>query len=423
MHPDSSHGISDGFRRLATAAALASTFAYAIVFCVTPAAINEIARVFGVGEDKLGLIPMAFMCGFFPSVLAGGKYADRTGKLPLTALGVLLMGVGTLIFTCVPSFNLALAAAVVMGLGGGLAEGMPVAVLADLYGGPRRTAMMNWSQVVFGVGAIGGPALVARLLRTGQNWHIAYMLGVVVCAITTMLALAAAGLRQERLTPAARDSSSGMGSVLSDPLIVMLSVGIMLYVGAEGCPANWAARFFLRDLAASPALAAASVSLFWAGITLGRVTTTALSRWLDDITLITWALGLSIVFQVLFLIGNTPLFGGITVFLLGFFLGPTWPTIVSRASAAHPECSGAVMGIVVAAGGVGAAVFPPLVGRIARHAGMRAALGTGLALVLSDFAIFALLMARARRERHLQAEASGVDAQMPSEEPAGVSGS
>jgi MFS family permease len=51
-----------------------------------------------------------------------------------------------------------------MGLGGGFSEGTAMALMTDLYTGPRRTVMANWSQSMFGFGAIACPLAVGWLL-------------------------------------------------------------------------------------------------------------------------------------------------------------------------------------------------------------------------------------------------------------------
>ena len=269
-----------------------------------------------------------------------------------------------------------------------------MAILADLYWGARRNAMLNWAQVVFGLGAVGAPLVVARLLKTGVDWRMGYTWTSVVCLCSALLAFAAFKTGNERPVADHQDSTDGWREILSDKLIFWLSVGIMLYVAAEAGQVNWMAAFFKRDLGASAPLAASSVALYWAGITLGRMAATRLSRRMADVTLILWFLVAATFWQVVLLLAKSPAVALVAVPALGFFMGPIWPTILSRASAARPEQSGLLFGIIMSFGCMGAAVFPPFMGKASDVVGMRAALWMCVALLVINLFIFVALRIR-----------------------------
>lgn len=326
------------------------------------------------------------MAGFFVAVLAGGRYSDRRGKLPVMAAGCLLMCAGALAFALTDSFGAALGAAMLMGFGGGLAEGIAMAAVSDLYGENRRTAMLLWAQVVFAVGAVSAPFAVARLLASGMNWRIGYAGVAAASFISASAGFAAAALRRERPI-SGHHAGDGWRVLFTDRGVIWLSVAILLYVGAEAGQSSWLAAYMKGSLGSSNPLAAASVAFLWAGIGAGRVAATWLSKRLSDMALIRGALLLAAIAQSALLLLRGPKPAVLVAFLLGFCLAPVWPTILSVAGKSRPLQSGAVFGIVVAFGALGAAIFPPAIGQLADAVGMRAALWACVLILLADLAV------------------------------------
>lgn len=385
--------ISLGFRRLAAASAFAGLFAFALTVTVTPSALNQIKHLYHKTDAQVGWVFPLSMAGFFACVLLGGHYSDERGKLPVILLGCTMMAVGSFLFAGASTYPVALAAMLVMGCGGGFAEGIAMAIVADVFAPDRRTSMMNCAQIFFAAGAVMGPLFVSWLLAAGPNWKWAYTATAGACVIAALISLAAAAKREER--PLTHEENDGdWKTLIKDRSVLVLAFGILLYVSAEAGQAGWLAPYFRDSLGASKPAAAATVALFWSGIGLGRLTATWTSRHLSDYAIICLSLAFAAICQTALLIFSTPIPAMIMLPLLGFGLAPVWPTIVSSASAVHPRQSGAVLGIVVAAGAIGAGVVPPAIGLAADIIGLRHALWVCVALLVVNLAMFVVLWRR-----------------------------
>lgn len=376
-----------GFRALVTAAAFISLFSYAVVFTIIPASINEIRRTYNAGPSQLSWLFRTMMAGFLAAALLGGRYSDRRGKLPVLVIGCSLMCAGMLLFWQASGFAMAVFATLITGVGGGFAEGTAMAVMADFYSGPRRTALMNYSQIVFASGAVACPLGVAQLLKSGFSWRTGFAWAAVICLVGIFITLAARFSGREKLVVAEAHDREWR-SLLMDPLVLCLSLGIMLYVGSECGAANWLAVYFKSDLGASRILSPWSVGVFWFGIGAGRAVAAWGSKHASDYVVIRLSLACAAVFQALLLLIHHPVVGLGLVFMLGTSLGPVWPTIISRAGAAFPRQSGTVLGIIVAAGGLGAGVLSPSIGWIADGLGMRLALWACFIMLAGNLALF-----------------------------------
>lgn len=377
------------YRGLATAAAFASLFSYAVVLIITQSLNNQVQARYDASLARLGWLAPSMMIGFFAAVLVGGHYSDRIGKLPLLLAGSLSMCAGAAVFGIAPTLGSAAGAMLVMGIGGGFAEGMASALITDLYAGPRRSSVMNLAQAAFGAGAVIVPMATGSLIAVGADWRLAYFATALLCLLSAAATTAALLMRVER--PVGSHAGNGWARILMDPLVVMLSLGILLYVGAELGQSNWMSVFFRRALKASASVAAMSVAPMWLGITAGRVLAAIVLRRMSEFSLLCWALGLGAAAQAALLLSRSPEWGLAAAFAVGLFFGPVWPTIVSRAGAAYPDRTGLVTGIVVSVGALGAAVFPAVVGAAADSAGIRAALWICVLATLADFAVFCYL--------------------------------
>ena len=383
------HQTSDGYRRLAAASAVAGLFAYALTVTITPAAINQISPICHNSDALLGWLFRVSMGGFFVCVLLGGRLADKYGKLPVLAVGCVMMAAGSFAFSRVTTYPMAVAAMTLMGAGGGFAEGIAMGVIADVVSADRRTSMMNCAQIFFAMGAVAGPLMVTGLLAAHADWRWAYVATSVLCVAAGVTTFAGVAKREERIV--GHVHSSEWRGFLKDRVVLMLSLAILLYVGAETGQASWVAKYFRQDLGAAGPMAAATVALFWVGIGLGRFVATWTSRRLSDYAIMVPGLGLALVCQIALLVVHTPILGLIAVPLLGFGLAPTWPTIVSLASSVHPKQSGMVLGIVVAAGALGAVICPPAIGQVAELIGLRHALWICVAVLALTLAVLTIL--------------------------------
>lgn len=382
-----------GFVRLASAAAFAGLFSHALILLITPASNNEIKRFYASSLGLLGWLPVALMLGFFIAILSIGSVTDRRGKLPAITAGCCAMGAGALLFSQSSSFGLSVAATFVMGIGGGLSEGSAMALVSDLYHDRIRTMMMNLSQAAFGLGAVASPLAIGWLLSAGMSWRLGYVATGAVCLASSVLAFSAWSLRQEKpvADPGLKHDVHGL---LSDRLVLCLAVGILLYVAGEMGQSNWLSIYMRRALNASRALAAASPSLMWLGVLLGRLAAAWAAKRMSETAIIIWSLGLAAASQALLLVVKAPLPGLAAALGLGFFLGPVFPTILSLAGSAYRDRSGGVMSVIVAAGAVGGAVFPLAIGGLGDLVGIRGALWVCCGVLVADALMFARLRAR-----------------------------
>lgn len=354
-------------------AAFMGLFSYAVVMTVPQAAVNELGSEFGISNTALGRIFQLFILGFMASAIGGGRLSDKYGKPRMVAVGSIIMAAGMLGFAASRTYPLLLIAAIVGGIGGGLTEVVATAMVSDLFREPRRTIMQNWAQVTFSVGAFIQPIIFAQLIGFGIGWRSGFMVAAaasILCTLTAAAAMPSFNKQPDHDNP----THAKWMAIVRDPIVVGLCATILLYVGAELGLSSWVAAYLKQDIGTTPARAASSVAVFWVGIGLGRAVGAKVAERVSDGKLIAGSMLIAAVIQALVIISDSYYAVLGTTFASGIFLGPVWPTIMSRAASVYPNQSGAITGIVAAAGCGGAAIVPPLIGFISDLTSLRAAL-------------------------------------------------
>lgn len=146
----------------------------------------------------------------------------------------------------------------------------------------------------------------------------------------------------------------------------------LAYVGTESAISGWVVSFMTRSREASPYLASISSSGFWAGMAIGRL---ALGFLTDRVGLklaTTIYLLCAVLLEVLFALIKTPVVSIVCMALLGFFMGPLFPSgIVLLARLLPKDLHVAAVSFVSSVGQLGGAFLPFVVGAMIQTLGIR----------------------------------------------------
>jgi fucose permease len=157
-------------------------------------------------------------------------------------------------------------------------------------------------------------------------------------------------------------------------------------VGIEVTVGNWSFSLLTEQRGAGQLLAGYVVSGYWLGLTLGRfLLNTAASRaglTVVDLLFLCFA-GLTVVILLTWW-GPSAVLTMIGFGLIGFFLGPVFPTTIAVLPRLTPaRLVPTVVGLLVGASVVGGAFFPWLAGSLAQALGLGSLLPYCLVLAVS----------------------------------------
>ncbi len=307
---------------------------------------------------------------------------------------MIVTGLGAAGLGLAPAWPVFVLAAMTLGVGTGCLDGGANGLVLDVYREGRGQAM-SLLHVSFGVGALAAPLVVGLLVGSGIPWqNVVVGTGVVLSllAVAYVLVPMPGGRRARSVAPASAGAAGGDvphrddgPSLLAGPLL-LLGVAIAVYVAAEIGVSNWIVRF----LEAAPlATATLALSLYWAGLTVGRLVSAFIADRFDHRRFtIACTLAMAALIVVAVAAPSLPL--SIAAFAAaGVASGPVFPMIVALGGDRYPQRSAAVGGSLAGMAVVGSTIYPPAMGLLSVTVGLTVAMygnallamGSGIALV------------------------------------------
>ncbi len=321
------------------------------------------------------------------ATLVAPAIAARIGARGALALGFTLLAAGTVTIGIAPH-AIGVVATVVYGLGLGFV--LPLTNMSVAAIRPDRAASaLSLVNVSWGLGAVIWPMAV-RSFATAESvavpmagLAIACAMMAITCRFAVPAALLTAGDRGDGGVVAPHPEAPPAGRDLA-ARAALLGTLIFLYVGTENAVAGWVAEFARRMVAGATTVWALAPTAFWGALTAGRLLAALALRHISEFALIRFGLALATlgVLAILFA-ASTP--GGVIAgaAAAGFGLSAIFPLLWAIVTRSIGAMAPATAGPLYAAGGLGGAVMPWLVGAVSSAAGnLRAGLAVPLAALV-----------------------------------------
>jgi FHS family glucose/mannose:H+ symporter-like MFS transporter len=212
-----------------------------------------------------------------------------------------------------------------------------------------------------------------------------WSLGAVACGVIVAAVLPRFGLSGPLLMYAGLFLATGVGGLLGSaggaertvveggggalPVGVLVRFGLLLFLygGLETCMTGWLTTYTLRFSDVRLLGGQSAIVLLWSALTAGRALSSAVLRVMREATLQRWGLGVSTVLIALLATTNHGPLLSLYCVLLGLALAPFFPTTFALLIKRRPTAREA--GFILAVSGLGAALFPWMMGAISTHSG------------------------------------------------------
>lgn len=358
---------------------------------LVPSLIREIERDFVQTDAGLGIFYLINAVAYATGSFGGGMLTERFGRRRVLMLATALLGLGVAMLAIVPIWILMLIAAVPAGFGAGAIDGGVNGLVLDLFPKTRGRAL-NTLHLFYGIGALSSPLVAGRLVEAGVPWQ-ALVLATAVVTVPIAMLWAVIRLPHGRFKAVTVEGVRSPGRLALRWPLIALEIAIACYVASEVGVSSWLIRFLEE---APLALATTSLSLYWAGLAVGRLVSARFSDRFDHLRLATLSVlvaGLATIAAVLV----PSLEASIALFaVVGFASGPVFPLIIAIGGERHPDRSAAVSGFLTSAAVVGGVIYPPVMGFVSVSVGLPAAMmGTAILALASAGAL--VLAGRPRR--------------------------
>jgi fucose permease len=361
---------------------------------VLGAAWPAIRQQMGLPLDGAGRILLFATSGTVLSSLLSGPLLSRIQTGAVLAGSALLAALALFLYAQAPGWSGLLAAALVAGFAGGAVD----AALNGFVGRHYSVRHMNWLHGCWGVGATLGPLAVAvslRLAGTPAAWRTAYsLLAVAELALAAAFLLSLRRWRESPPAPAAGVPAEPDARGFT-PAMRANVVFFFLYSAVEAGAGLWIASLLIATRGASLPLASAVVSVYWGMLTAGRFLLGAVAERIGPVRLLASCCTTALVALLLLAVPGTPMpVAVVAIAVLGLALSPIYPLLMHDTPRRFgPAAARHMVGYQIAAASSAIAIFPWLVGLLARN--------TSPLLIPPALAALALVMVLIERGRRL----------------------
>ncbi|MFC0215987.1 sugar MFS transporter [Paenibacillus chartarius] len=331
----------------------------------------------GASLGSAGILSMVVAGGTIVSSLASGNIVRRFGTGKVTLISCCLTAGALFGFSTAPSFLWLVVLAVPLGLGGGAVDASLNHYVAEHY----KAHHMNWLHCFWGVGATMGPMIMSSFIADHNSWRGGYAAVSIIQFVLVLILLVTLPLwkrhssnrEPERADQQEQRDQADSGRLQANVNVLRIKgvnyslFAFLFYCGVEATVGLWGASYLVGARAVTAETAAGWISLYYGGITVGRLVTGFITMKVSNRVLIRLGQLVAIAGGIVLLLPLPH-----TLFLTGFILiglglAPIYPGLLHETPARFGrEHSAKLMGYQMAVAYTGTTILPPLFGLFAQ---------------------------------------------------------
>jgi len=307
--------------------------------------------------------------GYVVAALTSSLLSHRIGLARMILLAAISVMTALCIYASTSYWFVMVMTGILLGLGIGLIDAGINTFIAHKQ---DNANLMGLLHAFYGIGALSGPAIATTLLTLGVSWRSAYwvfasVVGLLVVGLTWVVVQHHSLMDAAALTP---DQNAGMNLrlALKKPTVLVAGLLLLVYVGTEVSLGNWAYTVQTLSRDTPVAVAGYSITAYWFGLTLGRLSMGQLMKRIGAIRLIDFSLSLLTIGLLIWWLFPHQLW---SLPLSGFALAAIFPTTIWLMPRRVPSALvPAAIGFLTSVGSVGAVSVPTAVGWLANKIGL-----------------------------------------------------
>ncbi|MGO9178148.1 MAG: MFS transporter [Candidatus Limnocylindrales bacterium] len=376
-----------GLTRQAARLSYAGFFLLGWIAVLVPTLILFVEHQFAESDSGIGVLYLISAVCYVAGSLGGGPAVERLGRRASFPGACLLLGSGLLIQGLAPAWPIFVLGSAIQGVGAGALGVCGNSLVIDMFPDARSNALSRL-HLCYALGALTSPLALSWLVQSAIPWR-SLMVGTGLAGLLLAALLVPQEMTSGRYVTRRAPTSTGMGASNRRrprlPIaVVVLVAATALYVGSEAGVTGWVVRYFSPM---TTVLAPVALTLFWAGLAVGRIVSARISHRFDLVRLVlacgaTGATTLVIALTVPVHPVSVALFA-----IVGLAYGPIYPSIMTLASQHYPQRSASVSGLVGTAASAGQSVYPPIMGFLSPTLGLGVGmLGAAVLVALAGIA-------------------------------------
>ncbi|MFJ7935256.1 MFS transporter [Sporosarcina sp. NPDC096371] len=325
---------------------------------------------YGIHYRDGGQLIMNQFLGFLGGVMFAPLIVNRLGRRMTIFLALLSFALSQFVFSVLPNWNVMLAIAPFGGAGIGIAETIVASLIIGHLKEKKATTLVI-VEIFFGVGALAIPVVSAFLIMTGV-WSLSFTFVAVFTSIIMLLWLFLSfgeldpilKRQTKALTEDGNKPARKRYSKKQLPIIATGALFFFMYVGTEMVLPNYLPTIMSKTTNLDASTLALSITVFWAAMTLGRISMTGIIDRIGYSKLFIICCIGQFFSLLMFAYSTSVMFSFISIFLTGLLMGGIFSIgllIVNETSKGLEEWT---TSILMAMGGLGGAFLPRIVGEL-----------------------------------------------------------
>lgn len=323
--------------------------------------------------ETAGVLFMTIAGGTIISSFISGTVLKKFGTGMVTFVSCFMTAGALLGFHFAPSIVWLFIFAIPLGLGAGAVDTGLNNYVASHY----KAHHMSWLHCFWGVGATLGPIIVAQFISRDNSWRSGYFAIASIQFILVVILLFTLPLwkKIEKVPKQVNENKIEESTSTLDEAylenqkpwqirgVKLALLAFLFYCGAEAAVGLWGSSFLVNVKNLSIDVAAKWVSVFYAGITIGRFITGFITLKMSNQRLIRWGQIIALVGAILLFLPFPVLFSLAGFIMIGLGLAPIFPCMLHETPLRFGQKhSQTIMGYQMAIAYTGSTFLPPILG-------------------------------------------------------------
>ncbi|KAI1382054.1 MFS general substrate transporter [Hypoxylon crocopeplum] len=336
---------------------------------------------YGLTDFQVSFVFLVWPVGYVVAAWLNSVIHLKFGQRGIAAIGPLFHVLMTTVAALHPPFPVLLIALAVGSLGTGILDG---SFCAWAGGMENANVVQGFLHGSYSTGAAIGPFLAGTMLSVGHmpwfTWYYVLLGASVLEAAVLILAFRFEDSKRYRddheqdplLEAQGETAADGKDTIFRHWVTWICAAYFLACIGTENAISGWIVVFMTRVNHASDYLASISSSGFWIGQAAGRLALGIVTHKVGVRTATIVYLIAALGFEMLFAAVHVPELSAVAIALLGFCLGPLFPSGVFMVTRLLPrELHVGAISFVILIGQVGGALLPFALGALAETLGIQ----------------------------------------------------
>ncbi len=294
----------------------------------------------GLPLDMAGYVSIFIVAFTVLSGVLSGKLIRLLGTGKVTGVSCFLTGISIIGIAHTPSFHWLVILSCSLGFGAGSVD----TALNHYVALHFKAHHMNWLHSFWGVGASIGPLFISHAFAAGDSWRTGYLqVGSIQIALAVLFLLCLPLWRMH--SSVAQEKNASDADSLDEKLtvnskekvhairkkgVIPMILAFAIYSGAEGGAGLWGSTYLVIARGISVESAALFISVYFIGITTGRILAGFISFKVKNMQMIRGGVVLAVLGAVCILLPLPGTFLAVAFYVFGLGLAPLFPSMIQE---------------------------------------------------------------------------------------------